>query len=222
MTKNPLMKKDRLEMFSDGVFAIAITLLILEIKIPKHEAVVEAGGLYSYLKGIWPSYLAYVVSFFMIGIYWSNHHHLFNFIVKKTNHTFNLINILFLLTIAFMPFATAVFGDYILHHEYFNAAVTIYCIGIILPQPAVMILFFYGKYKRGIFDVNLSNTFLNKQLLKLLAATILTGVALALSFNYPIVSLSMIGISFLMYFLAPDMPEYKEGYIATDLEEAEF
>lgn len=208
---NPLMSKERLEMFSDGVFAIAITLLILEIKIPGHEALAKAGGLYVYLNQIWPSYLAYFVSFFVIGIYWSNHHHLFSFIVKKTNHFFNLINILFLMTIAFMPFSTAVFSDYILDHEYRNAAVTVYCIGLLLPQPVLLLFFYYGRAKKGIFDPDLSPAFLNRQAIKLMAATALTAIALALSFNYPMVSLTMIGLSFLMYFLPPDMPKYKEG-----------
>lgn len=204
------MSKDRLEMFSDGVFAIAITLLILEIKIPKHEALAEAGGLYAYLRHIWPSYLAYFVSFFMIGIYWSNHHHLFLFIVKKTNHFFNLINVFFLMAIAFMPFATAVFSDFILDEEHRNAAVTVCCVGIILPQIGVFFIFYYGKYKEGIFDANLSPSFLNNQLIKLIIATALTSIAFALSFNYPMVSLTMICLCFLMYFLPPDMPVYTE------------
>ena len=210
-TKNPLMSKDRLEMFSDGVFAIAITLLILEIKIPKHEDLLNYGGLYNYLEHIWPSYLGYIATFFMIGVYWSNHQHLFYYIVKKTNHHFNLINILFLMTIAFMPFSTAILSDFVISDEYRKAAVTTYCIGVILPQPAVLFIFFYGKYRSGIFDSNLSPSFLNKQLIKLLIATALTSVALAFSFYYPLVTLTMIGVSFILYFLPPDMPEYLEG-----------
>lgn len=213
------MSKNRLEMFSDGVFAIAITLLILEVKIPKHADLEAFGGLYGYLAHIWPSYLAYFVSFFFIGIYWSNHHHMFTFIVKKTNHVFNMINIFFLLTIAFMPFTTAVFSDFILDHEHSNAAVTVACIGFILPQPAVMLIFLYGKYKTGIFYPNLSPKFLNKQIIKLIAATILTFTALMLSFSYPTVSMLIIGLSFIMYFMPPDIPEYTSEYIDDDNED---
>ena len=212
------MKKDRLEMFSDGVFAIVITLLILEIKIPEHGDLVKAGGMYEYLKNIWPSYLAYAVTFLMIGIYWSNHHHLFMFIIKSTNHFFNMINILFLMTIAFMPFTTAIFGRFILDNQYHNGAVTAYCIGILLPQISLFILFFYGRSKKGIFDTDLLPSFLNRQLIKLCMATTLTVIALALSFNYSIVSIIIIGLAFLIYFLPPEKPKYSKTTLQTPIE----
>jgi uncharacterized membrane protein len=69
------MPKSRLEAFSDGVFAIAITLLVLEIPVPK----VEHGGLADALLDGWPSYAAYVVSFAIIGIIWVNHHAVFGY-----------------------------------------------------------------------------------------------------------------------------------------------
>ena len=96
---NPLhneLKKEfqleRLILFSDAVFAIAITLLVIEIKVPGHAKIQEAGSLYNALIQLWPHYLSYFVSFFVIGVWWSSMHH-FHQIVKKTNHAFNLINI---------------------------------------------------------------------------------------------------------------------------------
>jgi len=206
--KNPLMGKSRLEAFSDGVFAIAITLLILEVKIPKQEDIHALGGLYKYLMHIWPSYIAYFVTFFMIGIYWSNHHHLFAHIIKKTDHYFNLINIWFLLGIAFMPFSTAVFSDYILDPESRNAAVTIYCIGLFLTQPPLILFIIYGKKRKGIFDPNLDPEFLNKQFVKMIIATTITMFSIAMSFYYPMISLTITGATWLMYFLPPDVPVF--------------
>jgi uncharacterized membrane protein len=78
---------DRIEAFSDGVFAIAITLL-LDIKVP-HES---SGSLLSMLFNLWPAYFAYILSFMMIGIYWSNHHYVFK-LYQKTNHSLNLLNL---------------------------------------------------------------------------------------------------------------------------------
>ncbi len=204
------MKTDRLEMFSDGVFAIAITLLILEVKIPKHEDLIASGGLYNYLLHLWPSYLSYVVSFFVLGIYWSNHHHLFTFVIKKTDHVFNMMNILFLMTIAFMPFTTAVMGDFILDGEYRNAAVTTYCIGICLPPPTILVIILYATYKKRLVDPKLSKRFINKQIIKLIFALVGQGTALAFSFNYPIVSIWIIVVCLFIYFLPPDQPEYDE------------
>ncbi|MCX6351296.1 MAG: TMEM175 family protein [Bacteroidetes bacterium] len=208
--KNPLMNKDRLEMFSDGVFAIAITLLVLEIKIPNHEDLHKAGGLYQYLFHLWPSFLSYALGFIFIGIYWSNHHHLFNYVIKKTDHVFNLINVIFLMTIAFMPFSTAILGEYVMEKEYMNAAVTTYCIGLFFPVPMVGIMFLYAFHKKKLIDPKLSNAFIRKQILKLSGGLVTSLTAIAFSFSYPIVSICITGFSFLLYLMPPDMPEYDE------------
>jgi uncharacterized membrane protein len=206
--KNPLMSKDRLEMFSDGVFAIAITLLVLEIKIPTHEKLEEYHGLYGYLMHIWPSFLGYVVGFLCIGIYWSNHHHLFLYIVKKTDHKFNMINIVFLMSIALMPFSVAIVSDFATDPHNRSAAVLTYCVSLILPQITLIILFLYGKKTPGIFSPLLKPGFMNKQLMKLSLATGLSLVAIVLSMFFPLSTLALIGVMFMMYFLPPDNPEF--------------
>jgi len=206
--KNPLMSKDRLEMFSDGVFAIAITLLVLELKIPKHEELQQYGGLSHYLIHIWPSFLGYFVGFLVLGIYWSNHHHLFLFIVKKTDHNFNVINIFFLLTMALLPFSIAIVSDFATDPENINASVTLYSISLILPQIVLIILFHYGKRVPGIFDSNLKPDFVKKQITKLYFATCFSIVSIALSVFYPIIALIFLGLMFIIYFLPPDHAEY--------------
>ena len=205
--KNPLLNTERLLAFSDGVFAIAITLLILEIKIPKHEDLEHYGGLYNYLIHLWPNYLAYVVSFIVIGIYWSNHHWLFTFI-HKTNHTFNLIHILFLMTICFLPFTTAILGDFILDHETKNAAVTAYCIGLLFPVPTLILMIFYATRKTGLISKNLNKSFINRLFIKLFAGFIMQVIALLFSFEYPLVSISIIALAFFLYLLSSESPVY--------------
>jgi len=98
------MDTARLEAFSDGVFAVAITLLVLEIKVP-HSGALGAG-----LLLLWPSYLAYAISFVVIGAIWINHHVMFEWIVKADLELL-LLNTLLLLFIAFLPFATAVLAE---------------------------------------------------------------------------------------------------------------
>jgi uncharacterized membrane protein len=108
------VETNRLEAFSDGVFAIcasqqrfaiAITLLILEIKVPPPGTALGAE-----LLGLWPSYLAYVVSFVVIGAIWINHHAMFKHIVR-VDGTLLLLNVLHLMLIAFLPFPTAVLAE---------------------------------------------------------------------------------------------------------------
>ena len=92
----------RIEAFSDGVFAIAITLLVLEIKIPSPGASLAAVLLHE-----WPFYLSFVISFAFIGIMWINHHRLFTHI-KRSDNKLLILNLLLLMGVTSVPFPTAV------------------------------------------------------------------------------------------------------------------
>jgi uncharacterized membrane protein len=96
----------RFEAFSDGVFAIAATLLILEL------TATPGNDLGHELVHLWPSYLAYVTSFLTIGIIWMNHHHTVS-LLGRTDRTMQFLNILLLLTIAFLPFPTKLVAQYL-------------------------------------------------------------------------------------------------------------
>jgi uncharacterized membrane protein len=106
---NAAVETARLETFSDGVFAIAATLLVLELRLDGHGSVTHQ------LLHVWPSYAAYAISFLTIGIMWINHHTLFSQI-GKVNRTFLALNVLFLMVIAFIPFPTDVLASH-LHHD---------------------------------------------------------------------------------------------------------
>jgi uncharacterized membrane protein len=97
---------ERLEAFSDGVFAIAITLLVLEIRVPPAEALADPGRLIAALADLWPSYLGYAISFITVGIIWANHHNLIR-LVASVDHGLMLANLGLLLVIGFVPFPTA-------------------------------------------------------------------------------------------------------------------
>ena len=97
----------RLEAFSDGVFAIAITLLILEIKVPHAEH-----GLWAGLAALWPSYAAFALSFIVILIMWVSHHELMHMIHRVT-YPILFVNGLLLLTVTFVPFPTAVLAEHL-------------------------------------------------------------------------------------------------------------
>jgi uncharacterized membrane protein len=113
----------RIEAFSDGVFAIAITLLILEIRVPPQTA---DGVLRDALRSLWPSYVAFLASFMTIGVMWLNHHRLFGLISKKDDGLIAL-NLLLLLGITWLPFPTALLAEHLLgSHADQQAAAIIY------------------------------------------------------------------------------------------------
>ena len=101
------MEKSRLEAFSDGVFAIVITLLILDIRFPE----VEYAHFAETLVSVVPRILAYVMSFVIIGLYWVIHHNSMH-AIKKTDRGFLWLNILLLLCVSFIPFPTSLVGRY--------------------------------------------------------------------------------------------------------------
>ena len=104
------MDKSRFEAFSDGVFAFAITLLVLGVVLPQLHRPSEA-QLASALLGLWPNVVAYVLSFAVIGIMWQNHHALFRMIARVDRMTV-FLNLLLLAATAFIPFATSTLGTY--------------------------------------------------------------------------------------------------------------
>ena len=103
---------DRLIFFSDAIFAIVMTLLILEIRapdnVPPDVAATEVPNL---VWALWPKFFSYVLSFLVIGTYWIAHHQTFRY-VRSYNRTLLWLNLVFLLSISFIPFPTDLLGEY--------------------------------------------------------------------------------------------------------------
>ncbi len=104
------MSKGRFEAFSDGVFAVAITLLVLEIHLPTLHDVTNA-QLGLALWPLWPQVLTYVISFATIGIIWLNHHAMFHLVEQIDRNTL-IFNLLLLMIVCFIPFSTSVLTTY--------------------------------------------------------------------------------------------------------------
>lgn len=100
----------RLEAFCDGVFAIALTLLIIDIKIPQSENIRTSNDLWQSLGHLLPTFFAFLLSFCIILITWVNHHNTLR-LINRSSHRFVYSNGFMLLTIVFIPFPTALFGD---------------------------------------------------------------------------------------------------------------
>ncbi len=197
----------RIEFFSDGVFAIAITLLIIEIKVPHLQH--GATGLGAALFNLWSHYFAYALSFLMIGIYWVNHHYLFG-LFKRTNHIFGLLNVFFLMCIAFVPFPTAVLGEYLTDEHNRHAAVVFYALGLALPAFGWFLIWFYASRNFRLIDKNLSPQFVAYLTRKFLITDIIYFSALLISLWNSILGLAIcVGLT-LLYLLPSKKPVYSE------------
>ena len=117
------MNKNRLEAFSDGVLAIIITIMILEIKVPEDDS-------FESLKPVIPVFLSYVLSFVYVGIYWNNHHHMLQ-VVKKVNGAILWSNLFLLFWLSLIPFTTSWMGS----QNFATVPISIY--GFILLMCAV-------------------------------------------------------------------------------------
>jgi uncharacterized membrane protein len=100
----------RIETLTDGIFAIAMTLLVLSIAVPTLQAPVTPAAFSAYVTSILPQIFIYVISFILLAVFWMNHH--IFYIIKHSNTTLLWINILWLMSIAIVPFSTSIIGKY--------------------------------------------------------------------------------------------------------------
>ncbi|MEO9136659.1 MAG: TMEM175 family protein [Casimicrobiaceae bacterium] len=105
------LEKNRLEALIDGIFAVALTLLVLDIRLPDNLVVTTNADLLDHLLTLERHFVIYVVSFIVIGMYWINHHIQFHFVVL-VNRRLIWVNLAYLLLVSFLPFATDLIGDH--------------------------------------------------------------------------------------------------------------
>jgi uncharacterized membrane protein len=141
--RSPGFRTTRMEAFSDGVFAIAITLLVLEIGVPSGSE----DDLLGAVVDEWPSYLTYLVSFATIGAVWIEHTVITEYLDHATSVLIRL-NLLLLLVVSFLPFPTRLLGEYIGDDEAASVAVTIYGLNLFLASALVSLLWRYAVRER--------------------------------------------------------------------------
>lgn len=132
------MTKGRLEAFSDGVIAIIITIMVLEIKIP------EITG-WSALIALWPKFVSYIMSFVYVGIYWNNHHHTFQAVKHGVNGKLLWANLNLLFWLSLLPFATGWMGE----HDFSRNPVVFYGFILVMCAVAYTIMIFILKKNEG-------------------------------------------------------------------------
>lgn len=182
------MKTGRLEAFSDGVLAIIITIMVLELKIPE-------GFTYESLKPTLPVFLTYLGSFIYVGIYWNNHHHLFQ-VTKKVNGKILWSNLNLLFWLSFFPFVTGWMGNN--HLE--KVPVRLYGIVLLLAAVSFKILvksITNSEGKDSIFAKAYKKDFKGS------LSIILYLIAVFISFWFPIISISIYILVGIIWFI-PD------------------
>jgi len=167
------MTTSRLEAFSDGVFAIIITIMVLELEVPH-------GARFEDLQPLIPTFLSYLLSFFYVGIYWNNHHHLWQ-VVNKVNGGILWANLHLLFWLSLFPFTTAWLGDYL----FFPNPVATYGIVLFMASAAWFLLAKKVVKEEG-KESKIGKAF--KKDFKTIESMVIYAVAVALSFYHPIIS----------------------------------
>jgi uncharacterized membrane protein len=183
------MNKNRLEAFSDGVLAIIITIMILEIKVPQGEH-------FSDLVLLFPKFLSYILSFIYVGIYWNNHHHLLQG-VTKVNGKILWANLHLLFRLSLIPVATGWMGE----HNFAKAAITLYGVVLFFAAVAFWLLqnvIIASEGEKSILATAVGKDFKGK------ISQILYLAAIVLSFYYELLAASIYVIVALMWFI-PDV-----------------
>jgi uncharacterized membrane protein len=170
---------ERVTAFSDGVFAIAITLLVLDLKLPDEPAH-AAGDLTAALLALIPSFYSWVLSFAIIGIYWMAHHRTFSYI-RRIDGRLLWLNILFLLCISFIPFPTSVLGEY----GDRRPAVVLYFGTLCATGLTSTLLWWYATRGHRLVDPNLDPRLVTYATLRGVTAVLIFLLAIAVSFLSP-------------------------------------
>jgi len=166
---------ERLVFFSDAVFAIAITLLALEIRLPASDELLTNSELSAQLAGMWQEYLAYIISFMVIGTFWVAHHRKFRFIIRYDNRLM-FLNLLLLMVIAFIPFPSSIISKYPDRSATIFYALTMALVGFLLAA-----IWGYASHKNRLVDPGLDAKERRRQYISplLTSAVFLFSVALA-------------------------------------------
>ena len=187
------------------MFAIAITLLIIEIGVPH---VGEFGSLFGKLVHLWPSYLGYVVSFLVIGTVWANHHNRFR-LISRADNILLFINILFLMCVAFIPFPTALLSEYVSDETHRTTAVAVYSGTLAVTAVFIALLWFYAATNYRLIDRSVDPFLLRAMTRRYVFGMLSFTFTFALAFVSPAASLALI-VTLVLIFVLPE-PDISRG-----------
>jgi len=169
----------RILTFSDGVFAIAILLLLIDIKLPAGASITDLGAI---LRSLWPNYLAFFISFVVIGLYWTAHVRTFREIVRY-DWVLVWLNLLYLLVIVIIPFSTSVLS---IHFE--RLSVIMYAATIAVAGYANTVLRIYSTKGHRLISSRFGNIYIKRAILMSLIAPIGFTISIGVAFLNPTIA----------------------------------
>jgi uncharacterized membrane protein len=192
-----VVDKSRVENLSDGVFAFAITVLVLTISRPTNYA-----KLANQLLERWPSYATFVISFLLIGIMWLNHHTILSY-VKRVDHGFYYLNLALLMTVAFIPFPAEVFGEALRTGTGERTAAVFFNVVISLDALAYSGLWLHSAKERRLLKDEFPEKLRRSSTRLFVAGTGVSIVGIGIAFFSPYACLAFDGAGVLFYAFDP-------------------
>ena len=193
--------KHRLETLADGVFAIVMTLLVLELLGGRLGEAKSADELNRALFALWPKAVSFIISFCVTGVFWFGHHTEFRYTTHTNSHHI-WINILFLLCISFLPFLTALLGE---HYSY-QTAIVVYGINLIVASGVMYWNWCYVTTGRRLVAQDLDENIVKSIKRRLLIGPILYGGTILVSFWNPTASFVLYILTAMGYVLSQILP----------------
>lgn len=170
---------ERIVFFSDAVFAIAITLLALEIRLPESEHLLEDRELLAQLTGVWHSYLGFFISFMVIGVFWMAHHRKFR-LIKRFDSRLMMLNLLMLMVIAFIPFPSSLISKYP-----GQTATIFYALTMILGELLLGLIWWHASHNNHLVDSSLDAKVRRRQFITPLATSLVFILSIGIALVSP-------------------------------------
>lgn len=196
------MASGRLEALGDGIFSVAMTILVIELELPK----IIGHGWEAFTKAFhhsWPGFLCYMISFVVLGIMWFGHRMMFEYIAR-TNRYFIFLGVLFYMIVCLVPFSTR----FLAQDTFKWYAIMVYGLNLSLCNLTLYAQWLYGINRPTFLEIPLPAEVRKEARLLFLLSPVVYGIAIALSFVVPVASIIIFAITPVLYLLPNKLDKY--------------
>ena len=187
---------DRIKALTDGVIAIVITLLVLELTVPVVSEIPGSEGLWPELRGLWRETLGYAVSFFLVGLLWLYHHNVFRY-VRRANGTLLTLNVFFLFAVSITPFSSAL----VTANPNERLAAIIYGSSVFLAAASNAAMFAYASWRRRLVDPRLQGRFIRRENRSAMVILVVLAAGAGLGYIGSAYTYAVLGVAIAYYWV---------------------